>query len=212
MSFKALIKPFYRKIFKDHVYFLKRELQGCNSVLDLGCGADSSLQYCKVPFSLGVELFGPYIEESKQKKIHTQYLKEDITKVVFSDKSFDAVILIDVLEHLEKEEGLALIQKAERWAKKKIVVFTPNGFVKQDDFDRNPLQGHQSGWSVGELEQLGFKAFGLNGFKKLRGERAAFRYRPYFLTRLVSEASQTVVYYYPKLAFHIFAVKKITSL
>jgi len=37
------------------VYCLQRELRGCDSVLDLGCGPSSPTQYCGVLYSVGVE-------------------------------------------------------------------------------------------------------------------------------------------------------------
>ena len=208
MTFKEYLKPLYRKLFPDHVYHLKKELRGCDLVLDLGCGPNSSLQDCKIPFSVGVELFEPYLKESQKKGIHNQYVKKDIAKVNFDSKSFDAVIIIDVIEHINKEDGKLLLKKAENWAKKKIIIFTPNGFIGQNAFDENYLQAHISGWSTQEFEKLGFRCFGLNGWKILRTHRAAFK-KPIFFYRFFSELSQKIVYYYPKHAFHIFAVKNI---
>ena len=56
-------------IFPTLVYVLKQVLKDCQSVLDLGCGPDSPLQYCtNVQNSVGVEAFQPYLEESKKNK------------------------------------------------------------------------------------------------------------------------------------------------
>jgi len=206
---KEIFKPIYQKIFPSLVLYLKRELSNCNTVLDLGCGNNSLLQYCNASFSLGVENFEPYLKENKKKRIHNQYIKADITKIDFKPKSFDAVIAIDVLEHLTKKEGYKLLEKMEKWAKKKIIIFTPNGFVFQDGYDNNPLQEHKSGWEVKELEELGFEVFGMNGWKELRGYKASIKYRPIILWRIISDLTQKMVYYYPKLAFQLYAVKKI---
>jgi len=206
---KEIFKPIYQKIFPSLVKYLKKELSDCNSVLDLGCGNNSPIQYCNVPFSAGVENFESYLKESQQKKIHNQYLKADITKIDFKPNSFDAVIAIDVLEHLFKEEGYALLKKMEKWARKKIIVFTPNGYVYQDGYDNNPLQEHKSGWSIKELKELGFKIFGINGWKKLRGYKASIKYKPTLLWRIISDLTQKIVYYFPKLAFQLLAVKEI---
>ncbi len=56
-----------------------------------------------------------------------------------------------------------------KWSKNKIIIFTPNGFIWQDGYDDNSLQEHKSGWCAEELEKLGFKVYGMNGWKKLRG-------------------------------------------
>jgi len=168
-----IIRPIYTKFFPSWAKLLKKEISNYETVLDLGCGRNSPIQYCDVPFSVGVELFEPYLQESKKKEIHTQYIKGDITKIEFKSKSFDAILCSKVLEHLTKEEGYALIKKMEKWARKKITIIMPNGYIRQDTYDNNPLQEHKSGWCVEELEDLGFKVYGMSGWKKLRGYRAS---------------------------------------
>lgn len=118
-TIKQKINPIYHKIFPSWIEILKRELSDCKTVLDLGCGYNSPLQYCNVQFSVGVELFEPYLLESYKKRIHDEYIKADITKLEFKPKSFDAVVCIEVLEHLDKNKGYELIQKIEEWVKKK---------------------------------------------------------------------------------------------
>ena len=206
---KTLIRPTYKKLFPGVIEFLQKELKGCESVLDLGCGKDSFIQECDVPFKVGVEIFESYIEESKRKGIHNKYIKEDVNKVNFEPKSFDAIIMIDVLEHLTKEDGYRLLKKMEGWAKKKIIIFTPNGYIDNDHVDGNPLQGHKSGWSVDEFKKEGYGVWGANGWKALRGKGARFKFGPNFLAFVVSTLSQKVTYYFPRIAFHLFAVKKI---
>ena len=59
----------FETIFPTHVYVLKKELKDCQSVLDLGCGPDSPLQYCKnIKHSVGVEAFQQYLDVSQKKK------------------------------------------------------------------------------------------------------------------------------------------------
>lgn len=168
-------------------------------------------QYCKTPFSVGVELFEPYLIESKRKGIHNQYIKADIREIDFEPKSFDTVIAIEVLEHLTKQEGYELIKNMEKWALKKIIISTPNGYLWQSDADNNPLQEHKSGWSFKELKKLEFRVIGINGYKKLRGYAASIKYKPKLLWYLISDLTQKITYYYPKWAFQLFAVKEIKS-
>jgi len=202
------LTPLYKKLFSWTKY-LKRELSNCNTALDLGCGYDSPIQLCNVPFSVGVELFEPYLEESKKKNIHSEYVKADIRGIEFKPKSFDAVVTIGVLEHLGKEEGHILIKKMETWARKKAIIQTPNGYVWQDGYDNNPLQEHKSGWSSVELKELGFKVYGMDGWKKLRGYKGSLKYKPALLWEGISCLTQIITYHYPKLAFQLFAVKQI---
>jgi SAM-dependent methyltransferase len=207
----ALLRSIYQRIFPTWTNCLKKELSDCDTVLDLGCGYDSPIQHCKVTFSVGVELFEPYLQESKRKAIHNQYIKADIRKIEFKPKSFDAAIAVELLEHLTKEEGYMLINKMEKWAKKKVVITTPNGYLWQDGYDNNPLQEHKSGWSVKELRKLGFKVSGISGWKKLRRYKGDIKYAPHFLWDRLSDLSQKITYYYPKLAFQLFAIKQIAG-
>lgn len=199
----------YRKLFPSWVEYLQRELSGCDAVLDLGCGRSSPIQHCKVDFSVGVELFEPYLQESKDKGIHNEYINSDVREIEFEAKSFDAVVCLELLEHLTKEEGCELIEKMEGWARKKIVVTTPNGYLQQDSYDENLLQEHKSGWSIEELRQLGFKVYGMKGWRQLKGHRGKIKYRPLVVWEKISHLSQAITYYFPKLAFQLFAVKEL---
>lgn len=206
-----VMKTLYRKLFPSWIEELKRNLSDCNTILDLGCGYNSPIQHCKVPFSVGVELFEPYLQESKKKGIHNKYIKADIRKVEFKPKSFDAVFCSEVLEHLTKEEGYELVKKMEKWARKKIIIKTPNGYLWQDGYDSNPLQEHKSGWGVEEFQKLGFNIYSISGWKQLKGYKGSIKYKPQLLWYLISELTQKVVYWYPKFAFQLFAIKQINK-
>jgi SAM-dependent methyltransferase len=207
-------------IFHTTVFCLKKELQDCESVLDLGCGPSSPLQYCKnIKYSVGVETFRPYLEEAKKRKIHAEYMKKRIEEVDFPENSFDAVILIEVLEHLSKEKGYEILKKADKWAKKKAVVSTPNGYMLQRERDGNPLQKHLSGWDKKTMEKLGFKCRGLAGLRILHSEypgeeseddfTASIRFKPRLFWFFIATLSQLITYLFPKYAFELFCVKKI---
>jgi hypothetical protein len=96
----------------------------------------------------------------------------------------------------------------EKWAKKKIIIFTPNGFLRQEECDGNILQIHKSGWTVKEFREFGFKVYGVNGLKFLRKEKAELKFKPVWLWSLISNLSQKVTFYLPELAFQLFAVKE----
>lgn len=207
------------RLFHTSVYCLKRELKECHSVLDLGCGPGSPIKYCDVPYSVGVDAFEPYIKASRNKKIHTRYILSSITTL-----DFDAVILIGVLEHLNKEEGKMLLEKVESWARKKVIITTPNGFLPQGQINQNPYQVHRSGWTVDEMKKFGYKAYGMAGWHFLRKEKTSqymegdgiifdtIRFRPQAFWLIISELTQAIVYYFPKLAFEVFYVKAINTL
>lgn len=195
-------------------YGLDKRLNGCKKVLDLGCGRRSPIQYCRnVEYSVGVDIFEPYIEESKSKKIHNEYLKMDLLDIdkVFEPKSFDCVLGLEILEHLPKNDGYDLINKMSRISMKKVIISTPNGFVEQTDCDGNGNQRHLSGWTVKDLKDLGFDVVGLHGYKALRKEEAKMRYKPEPLCLLVSDISQMFVRNYPDLAYTLLVVKEVRN-
>jgi len=218
---KSYHNLFVSSIFHTLVYCLRRELKNCSSVLDLGCGPNSPIKHTDVPFSVGVEAYKPYFEESKKKRLHNRYILEDITKVKFRPGSFDAVMMIDVIEHLQKKEGNELLKKAEIWAKKKVIVSTPNGFLPQKNIDGNPLQLHHSGWLIKDMRKLGYKAYGMAGWKFLRKENdskginqegdifSTIRFPPRVFWLIISELTQLVTYFFPSLAFSVFYVKNV---
>jgi len=211
--------PFLGRIFHTLNYCLQKELEDCESVLDIGCGPSSPLQYCKnIKYSVGVEPFKPYLEESKKRKIHTKYINKKIEEIDFPEKSFDAVIMIEVLEHLPKKMGYEILKKAEKWAKEKIIISTPNGFLPQNKLDQNPWQQHLSAWSIADFYRLKYTIFGLAGLKFLRepnkdetmsaGLLSPIKYKPQFFWFLIITLSQLFVYFLPNLAFELFCVKK----
>jgi hypothetical protein len=113
------------------------------------------------------------------------------------------------LEHLTKEDGYKLLKKMEIWAKKKIIILTPNEFIENDLFNGNRLQEHRSGWSVDELKKAGFKVRGCNGWKPLKGKATLLKYKPWIFWETISRLSQEITYFFPKLAWHLYAVKEL---
>lgn len=209
-------------IFHTLNYCLQRELKDCESVLDLGCGSSSPLQYCSnIKYSVGVEAFSPYLEKSKRKKIHTEYIEGKIENLDFPENSFDSVIMIEVLEHLPTGIGLEILKRAEKWATKKVIVSSPNGFLPEEAVDNNPLQKHVSGWDYYKMKKLGFKSYGLAGLKFLRQKgqndttgddlTSTIRFRPKIFWLGVAALSQLFTYFVPQAAFELFSVKKITE-
>ncbi len=218
---KKIIKKIYKNTFEKlfpstrDIFdgLLISELKHCHSLLDIGCGPSSPFGRIKNElnldlYSIGVDNFDPYIEISKRNRIHSEYIKSDILSINYPDKNFDCAILIDVIEHFNKEDFLNFLPKLEKMVKK-IIIMTPNGFVKQDEYDGNFLQVHKSGWTVKEMEHLGFKCFGISGIKFLRREKALTIIRPIVLGNIISDITEQFVYNRPELAYHLMCIKNI---
>jgi len=73
---------------------------------------------------------------------------------LFPPESVDTVFLVDVIEHLEKDEANELLKATVMLARRQVAVFTPFGFMPQfhaDGIDAWGMNGgvwqeHKSGW------------------------------------------------------------------
>lgn len=198
----------YKDVFLYKV--LEKQLFGCRSVLDVGCGDNSPLG--KIPkrfYSEGIDIYKKIIIENKNKAVYDKCVIGDIKKLnkVYKNKSFDAVIALDVVEHLTKNEALKLIKQMENIAVKKVIILTPNGFLKQDEYNGNPYQTHKCGWKKEELEKLGFKVYGLRGWKWIRGETASIKRKPKLFWGLLAFLSEIILFPFPSVCFDLLAVK-----
>lgn len=193
--------PLYHKLFPNYSAIIKKELSGCETVLDLACGYHSQIHTFGIPYSVGVELSGPFLQASKRLGIHNQYIHGDIRKTEFKPKSFDAVIALGAFGTLTKQEGKELLNKMELWAKKKIIITILNQNANRGMHGNNLLKGHEFVWSIRELSDIGFKVRGYGGWKGLKQEY-------HFLRNLVSNLTQKMVYYFPKQASGFFATKR----
>lgn len=204
----GLLQGAYHTVFPTYINVLRKNLKGCKSVLELGCGKSSPLKHVdKTFYSVGVDLHRPAIAQSRKMGIHDRYVASSVLKTKFKNNEFDCVIALDLIEHLRKKDGYRLIKEMERIAKRKIIIFTPNGFLPQGSIEGNEHQEHISGWTWKEMEMLGFSVYGINGWKPLRGERTAIKWKPARIWEAVSILTQPLVYPLPRHAFQIFCVK-----
>jgi SAM-dependent methyltransferase len=171
---------------------LRKTLLGCDSVLDIGCGVSGKLREVGAPNTTGFEGYQPDFEEAKRRKTHDQLIFGDAHQLanMFQPRQFDACVALDVIEHLTKEDGLKLIQDMERIARKRVVIFTPKGFLPQRHAVDNDLQVHLSGWEPEEMRKLGYEVYGQLGPKTLRGEGHVLKHRPAAFWGLISFIAQ----------------------
>lgn len=111
---------------------------------------------------VGVDIWEKYLEKNKERYI---VIKTNVENTeIFLDNSFDVVISLDVLEHIEKETSLKLLNEMERIARKRVIVYTPRQFESNEENEedawkmgKNPFQLHKSLIKPEIFEQMGYK-------------------------------------------------------
>jgi hypothetical protein len=78
---------------------------------------------------------------------------------------YDLILMIDVIEHMHKDEGTKLLQRVANNCKY-FLVSTPMGYVEQDESNGNKNEKHLSGWVPEDF--AGFKEY------KVLGSNAQF--------------------------------------
>jgi methyltransferase family protein len=194
---------------------LHKALAGCKSVLDVGCGASPTMRQMGISHSVGIEGYKPSLDQAIQLKTHDEIIHGDVKELGrhFSPKQFDACVALDVIEHLAKEDGIKLMRDMEKIAAKKVIFFTPCGFLPQRHAANDDLQEHLSGWEPAEMRGYGYDVIGLLGPKKLRGEYHVIKGRPRIFWGAVSLTGHFLwTRKHPEKAAAILCVKDLSDI
>lgn len=146
-------------------WFIRTHIAPGDHILSLCCGIGMELRKLGEGNPLtGVDITPEYITEFRKMfpwaDTHVADALEWAKKQ--PDKSYDVVSIIDGVEHLTKKRGTELIKEAKRLCRKKAIVFTPEGYIKNEPKNTWGIPGgdhaqhHLSGWEVKDLEKLGF--------------------------------------------------------
>ena len=105
-----------------------------------------------------VEIFQQYISPL-HKYVYDNVYKEDILEIAPKlDTKYDLVLLIDVLEHFEKIDGISLLDTLLA-KNESVLVSTLKKPSPQKDAFGNVYETHRSIWSGDELAKMGHTSF-----------------------------------------------------
>jgi len=156
---------------------VQKQIHEDDTVLDLGCGImQATLDTCpayprtrlRCSYIVGVDIYRGYLHVLKHKN-RILVLRADLRNPLpFQDKTFDVVLLLDTLEHLNYPSMLHLLAESERVATRKVIVLTPVNFnlnyihATTDVYPYcglgvNPYQQHRCLVTSECLESHGFK-------------------------------------------------------
>ena len=158
-----------------------------NSILDIGCGNGVTFIPLKENVCyVGIEA-NPQRIVSFKKELHKNKISEDNKfflihnfsdgNILFVKDSFDCVVLLDVIEHLSKENAEMLLKNIEVVAKKMVIIFTPLFFLEQESindlsFDKR-YDTHKCGFDSKEFEDKGYVVELFDGDKSHKREHKA---------------------------------------
>lgn len=204
-----LIKRYFPNIvLAHHIYLLTQSLKTCTTILDIGCGSNSPIQHIN-SIKTGVDADTKAIGIAKKNKTHTYFIRGDIKNLsrLLNNKRYDGIAALDVIEHMKKKDGYKLLKTLDKIARKKIVIVTPNGFVRQIQKD-NALQEHLSGWTVNDFKKYGYSVKEALGSKFLRGEENKLKFKPKIFWGIVSYLTQLFyTYSHPRSAASLVCIK-----
>ena len=191
---------------------LARALADCDTLLDIGCGSCSPLRFLRCSRLVGVDIYQDDLDRAKTAQTHDEFIKADARclRRYFQENSFDACVALDLIEHLPKNDGLAFLKDLEYIAKRKVVISTPNGFLRQSSRTAGDSQEHLSGWTPQEMRDLGYRVIGIIGLRHLRTEHHRLRFSPEPLWAVVSWLTQHLACRYcPTMAAAILCIKDL---
>ena len=128
----------------------------CREYLELWDGKGKYNDFCVIID--GIEAFKDYITPLHKFIYNNIYLNDVFELIKEKDLSYDLVLLIDVLEHFEKEKGKLLIKKLLK-TNQGILISIPKVVSKQENCFGNKYETHRSRWSKKELKHLGNALF-----------------------------------------------------
>lgn len=157
-------------------------------ILDVGCGHGiNSSQLVKRGFEcVGIEINEEYTTEAKK---YIEAYTMSAEKMEFPDKSFDTVIMLEVLEHIQ--DPYAALAEVVRLTRKNLILSVPNLSPLETCVEYNVIMHHF------------FESSHLNFFTKPMLERFLKEYFPYVE---VGEFGQFFNISGHKLNYHLYAI------
>lgn len=137
------------------------QLKQPKSVLDIGVGFGKYglliRDILEVPFERynkqqwlcqldGVEAFKGY-QNPIHDYIYNNIYYNDVMNIICDLPNYDVILLIDVIEHFEKEQGYRLIKELLEHTKS-LIISTPLYPAEQEDYNGNFYEEHKSRWFI----------------------------------------------------------------
>ena len=137
-------------------------LRHCRTVLDIGAGV-RPMQWYTAERHVCLEPFPPYCQvlAAAGYTVIESPAPDGLEVMRLLGREYEAVYLLDVIEHIGKDSGRRTLELAQQLAMVQVVVYTPDGFKEQAQdvwgYGGDYWQTHRSGWA--EADFPGWRVF-----------------------------------------------------
>lgn len=201
-----------------YMWVLRKIIGNPKTVLDLGCGDGELMKIIgdKSWEMEGIDIYPRSIEKAMKTGMYNKIYKGDLSKIASKltkqKKKYDVVFCSQVIEHITRKDGEAILDAAEKLAIKRIYFGTPRGFMTQpeDYIQGNPHQKHKSGWYIDDFTQRGYTVYGV-GLPFAWSEGGKARGSNKLASLIIAGLSYImapVLLFFPQYAAGMMAVKK----
>lgn len=136
---------------------IRRNIKG--SLLNIGCKDATDLDHLNAIKPLekvvSCDIHLPFVEQARKKGWHVDY--QDIRQRPYQPHSFDTVTLIEVIEHMEKDDSLLCYLES---LGKVIIMSTPRGFSVEEAEEGILSQKHLSAYDIKDFKNRGYSVYG----------------------------------------------------
>jgi 2-polyprenyl-3-methyl-5-hydroxy-6-metoxy-1,4-benzoquinol methylase len=128
------------------------------TVVDIGAGSGTYIklikeeaQCCVDSHWVGIEAWQPYVEKFNLKNRYNQIINQDVRSVDWSILSPTVIIAGDVLEHMSKQDAIALVEEILQPGTT-LIISIPIRHMPQEAINGNPYEVHvKDDWSHNEV-------------------------------------------------------------
>lgn len=101
----------------------------------------------------GIEAFKGYLTPVHDYIYDHIYVGNAVEILPTLEKNYDLILLIDILEHLNRNEGIKILRESEKRGRN-IIVSTPKSIASQKSSFRNPFEVHRSQWTYTDFDSF----------------------------------------------------------
>lgn len=133
-------------------------------ILDLGCGRGFWGWYLRTMDGTahisGVDLNKDYLEMCRKTNQYDELHLEDVLSFTKEAESefYDLIVFSHTIEHLSKENGLAIIEEIKRICRGRAIILCPEGNAIEKNGAKYIWDKHISIWRKKDFEKRGFNA------------------------------------------------------